>query len=344
MKKYTILSLLALVFFNANGVAQELEIAAELPFRPGNVAVTQDGHLFTTVHPLGNGELQLIEITGKNSFEPFPDRAHQRGVCVATDAVIDTPLGIRIDGNNTLWIVDMGQNYGKTRVWGFDIATKSEVFRFEFPESVAPKGSFVQDLAVDEINGWIYLADIAQPGILALNIKTKEVRRFEDRTVQTENIDMVIDGKVIHFGGAPARVAINPITLSADKSTLFYGAMNGTTWYQLPAALFRNGASDYTISKAIKVAGPKPISDGVATSADGNHYFTNIQHYGIDVLTPAGELKPLVRDPKIDWADNTALDGEGNLYFTVNQLHKTPAFTGSEDSGKPPYYIMKIKL
>ncbi|MEO0507727.1 MAG: L-dopachrome tautomerase-related protein [Bacteroidota bacterium] len=341
MKK--VLFLLAL-FPVASTFAQELETVVELPFRPGNVAFAKNGRVFTTVHPLGKGKMQLLEITGKNSYEAFPNEAYQNTDGTITDDEIDTPLGIRIDDNSVLWIVDMGQNLGKTRVWGFDIDSKKEVFKYEFPETVAPKGSFVQDLAIDEVNGWIYLADIANPGILALNTKTKTVRRFEDRSVQTENIDMVIDGKVIEFGGAPARVAINPITLSKDNETLYYGAMNGTTWYAVPAKLFREGASDYTISKAIKVIGPKPISDGVATDASGNHYFTNLQHYGVDVLTASGELKPLVRNPKIDWADNVALDGNGFIYITVNQLHKSPAFTGGEDLGTPPYYILKMKL
>ncbi|MEL7271637.1 MAG: L-dopachrome tautomerase-related protein [Bacteroidota bacterium] len=341
MKKVIFLFALFAVAFT---FAQELKTVVELPFRPGNVAVAKNGRVFTTVHPLGSGKMQLLEITGKNSYEAFPNEAYQNTDGTITEDEIDTPLGIRVDDNNVLWIVDMGQNLGKTRVWGFDIDSKKEVFKYEFPEAVAPKGSFVQDLAIDEVNGWIYLADIANPGILALNTKTKTVRRFEDRSVQTENIDMVIDGKVIEFGGAPARVAINPITLSKDNETLYYGAMNGTTWYAVPAKLFREGASDYTISKAIKVIGPKPISDGVATDASGNHYFTNLQHYGVDVLTASGELKPLVRNPKIDWADNVALDGNGFIYITVNQLHKSPAFTGGEDLGTPPYYILKMKL
>ena len=44
--------------------------------------------------------------------------------------------------------------------------------------------------------------------------------------------------------------------------------------------------------------GPKPVSDGAATDIAGNHYFTNIQHYGIDVLSSEGDLKPLIRDCK----------------------------------------------
>ena len=48
---------------------------------------------------------------------------------------------------------------------------------------------------------------------------------------------MIIDGKVIDFGGKPSRVGINPITLSDDRETLFFGSMNGTSWYEVPAQL-----------------------------------------------------------------------------------------------------------
>ena len=320
-----------------------LEVVAALEIRPGNVAVSKEGRVFSTIHPLGNPEIQLVEITGKKSYTAFPDNSYQNATGKASDNKLDTPLGIRIDNNKVLWSIDIGLNLGKTRLFAFDIDSGKEVFRFDFPEHIAPKGSFIQDLAVDEVNGWVYLADIANPGILALNTKTKEVRRFADKTVQTENIDMIIDGNVIHFAGSPARVAVNPITLSADRNTLYYGAMNGTTWYQVPAKLFRNGSSDDVISKAIMVKGPKPVSDGAATDKKGNHYFTNIQHKGIDVLTSGGELKPLYRNHKIDWPDNVALDGKGWIYVTVNQLHKTPAFTGKDDQGVAPYYIYRIK-
>ncbi|MEM1220314.1 MAG: L-dopachrome tautomerase-related protein [Bacteroidota bacterium] len=322
----------------------DIEVVAELDKRPGNVAVSKEGRVFSTMHPLGSATIQLVEVTNVNTVVPFPSIAYQKAGALATMDQLDTPLGIRIDKNDVLWIIDMGQNVGVTRLFGFDIATREEVFRLDFPTDIAPPGSFIQDLAVDEKNGWVYLADIADPGILAVELATKKVRRFSHESVLAEPVDMVIDGQLIYFGGAPASVAVNPITLSADRETLYYGAMSGTTWYQLSAKLFRTGKTDYEIAQSIKVVGPKPVSDGGATDAKGNHYFTNIQHHGVDILTKVGDLQPLVRDPRILWADNVALDGKGYLYITVNQLHKSPAFTGGADEGRAPYYILKVKL
>lgn len=97
-------------------------------------------------------------------------------------------------------------------------------------------------------NNWAYLADIANPSIIAVDLGNKKARRFSGHaTLQAEDKNMVIDGKTVHFAGKSARVAIDPITLSADGEILFFGAMNGTNWYSVPAMLFRQGKADRTI-------------------------------------------------------------------------------------------------
>lgn len=322
-----------------------LEVVAELPIRPGNVAPAPHDRLFATVHPLGApAAAQLIEITDRTHYKPWPNTALQRGTATASDAQIDTPLGIAVDGKNRLWITDMGLNLGKTRLWAFDIDSGRELYRIELPQAIAPKGSFVQDLAVDDKAGWVYLADIANPGLIAVEIATGKARRFSGHpSLQAEPAAaMVIGGKPIQFQGKPASVAVNPLSLSTDNATLFFGAMNGTSWYSLPTKLLRDGANDEQVGEAIKRVGPKPVSDGAATDANGRHFFTNVNEGGIDVLNPDGTLHALARDAHLDWPDSVHLSGNGWLYVSVNQLYKTPAFTGGEDTGKPPYHVIRI--
>ena len=238
----------------------------------------------------------------------------------------------------------MGLNLGKTRLWGFDVATGNELYRIELPADVAPKGSFIQDLAVDDDAGWIYLADIANPGLIAVEISSGKARRFSGHAALQAEPDarMVIGGVPIQFQGKPANVAVNPITLSADHATLYFGAMNGKTWYSLPSELLRDGASDEQIAAAIQRVGAKPVSDGAATDAKGRHFFTNLNDNGIDLLDSDGTLEPLVRDARLDWPDSVHVGHDGWLYISVNQLYRTPAFTGGSDSGKPPYRVMRV--
>lgn len=324
-------------------IEPKLEVVAELNFRPGNVAVSKTGRVFSTIHPLGGGDIQVVEITSPKNYKQYPSVGYQKNGKPASDEAFDTPLGIKFDANGFLWIIDMGQTLGKTRLWSIDIKTNKVVRKIELPQAIAPKGSFIQDLVVDSKNGWAYLADIANPGIIAVNLKTDKARRFNYEQFQSEEVDMFIDGKLIYFGGNPARVGVNPISLSKDGNILYFGAMNGLSLYSLNARLVREERNDSTIGKSIGKVGTKPISDGIATDAQGNHYITNLPEHAISKLDANGNLSILVQDKRLNWPDNVALSSDGYIYIAVNQLHTTPPFTGASDEGKAPYFIYRYQ-
>lgn len=320
-----------------------LEEVAAFDIRPGDVAVSAEGRIFSTIHPLGSNKIQLVEIKNKKAV-PYPSINLQKNGQKASDQAIDTPLGIIFDKKNRLWVIDMGLELGKTRLWCFDIASNKVIEKIEIPAAIAPPGTFAQDVAIDEKNNWAYLADINNPGIIAINLKTKKARRWGGHSsLQAEEKDMVIDGQTVYFNGKPARVAIDPITLSADRETIFYGAMVGTTWYKVPTKLFRTEKSDEIIAQAVKKAGNKPMSDGATTDEKGNHYFTNLQEHAITRLDTEGKLSNIVQDAKLQWPDNVIFGPEGWIYIATNQLNTTPAFTGTTDTGKAPYYIYRFK-
>lgn len=321
----------------------KLKIVAQLKMRPGNVTVSKYGRIFSTVHPLGSNMFQLIEITGMKSYIPFPNESYQKFGKAASDNQLDSPLGSVFDSQDHLWTIDMGLNFGKTRLWCFNIKRKKVLKKITLPENIAPNGSFIQDLVVDDKNGWAYLADINNPSIIVVNLKTKEARRFSNHpSLQAENVDMIIDGKVIYSGDKPTRIGINPISLSADNEILYYGAMNGKTWYEVPTKYFRDGETDAKIASMIKVNGQKPLSDGACTDIKGNHYFTDLQAHAITKLSHDGTLSTLVQDDKLTWPDSVHFGPDQFIYISVNQLHTAPYFTGQSDEGHPPYYIMRV--
>lgn len=320
-----------------------LEVVTEIDINPGNVAVSQEGRIFASIHPLRPNKYQLVEITGKTSYVPFPNVQTQSSVKARSDDKLDSPLGIIFDNKNRLWVIDVGINIGKTRLFAYDIDTKKELLRFDIPKELAPAGSFVQDLAIDEKNGFVYLGDAVNAGIVVVDINNNTFSKIIDLpSMKYEDIDIVIDNNIQKWMGKPARVSLDPITLSADRETLYYGAMNSTKWYQLPTQIIRNGKSNDEIIKHITFIGEKPISDGAATDDNGNHYFTNIQNNSVNVLSKSGELSVLKNDPLLDWPDSLRVHGDW-LYISVNQLHKSPAFTGGEELSTAPFRIMKLK-
>ncbi|MEL6715213.1 MAG: L-dopachrome tautomerase-related protein, partial [Planctomycetota bacterium] len=83
------------------------------------------------------------------------------------------------------------------------------------PPATTPD-SFLNDLAVDRTTDTVYVADSAG-AVIVVDIASGSARRVLDGHVSTvpEDVDLVVAGRVLELGGAPARVGINPITLDA---------------------------------------------------------------------------------------------------------------------------------
>ena len=323
----------------------EFQVVAELSVCPGNIAVSSDERIFASIHPMRmQSGIQLIEVTGNDQYVPYPNDLFQSPNS-PTDTTFDTPLGVLVDKLNRLWVVDVGLRLGRTRLFAFNIENGELAHKIELPAEVASSSSFIQDVAIDEINHWAYLADFRDPGIVAVDFANLKFKRFSDSlSMYPEDTNIVIQEKVLHLNGRKARVGINPITISEDRSEVFYGPMSGTKWYGISATAIRNGKTDEEIKNTIRVVGTKPLCDGVATGKLGNHYFTNIQNGSIDVLDKNGMLSVLVKDRRMSWPDNVRFAGDNLLYVCVNQLHLSPAFNDGVEKGVKPYFIGKIEI
>jgi sugar lactone lactonase YvrE len=237
------------------------------------------------------------------------------------------------------------------RLLAFNIKTRKLVFRHVFDPAIAPARGLAQDLAVDAKRGFVYVADSAGnvPGLIAVNIRNNTAQAFKNHaSLRAENVDIVMEGQVLQFRRpdgtmAPARLAINPISLSVDGEMLFYGAMNGQTLYSLPTRLFREGRSNEEIAAAVTPIATKPTSNGMTTDTEGNHYITNLSDSAIDVIAPNGQISRLVQDSRLSFPDSVRFGSDGWLYILATQLHKAPIFSGQPESAKPPYILARVQ-
>ena len=338
-----------------------LEVIAELPIRPALVTVNRQGRIFATVHWFDRQEPQVIEITGRNEYQPYPNAHWNRGFGQGEDA-FDQPLGILVDSKNRVWTIDCGifptladgqppLSNRSPRLLAFDAETGENVYNLTLPEDTCPPGTYPQDLAIDEVNGFAYLADIGgirEPAIVVVNLNNNSVRRFEEHpSLVSENVDLMVEGKRLVFPDengdlVAARIGINPITLSADNETLFFGPMCGLGWYSVPASLLREDADDSSIAAAISRVANKPVCDGISTDAESNHFITNLVENAIDKIDAQGRLTRLVQDDRLIWADGVRFGLESWLYISVNQLNRSPLFSDAGEQGEPPYIIMRV--
>jgi sugar lactone lactonase YvrE len=267
--------------------------------------------------------------------------------------VLNSPLGIAIDRKDRLWVIDngLGEPPQTPKLLAFSLADGSLAFRYDFPPETGPVGSFLNDLAVDDERGFVYIADVGgshAPALVWVDINANTSRRFtKSPALKAEDVDLVVEDRVIVLQGEdgkpePARIAVNPITLSADGEVLYFGAMNGKTWYRLPARQLREGAKDKEIAAVIERAGAKPVSDGTSTDAEGNHYFTDLANNSITKLGSGGRLETLVKDDRLLWPDALSFGEPGWLYIAVNQLHRAPALNGGVEGAEPPFRILRV--
>ncbi|MBW4553987.1 MAG: hypothetical protein KME35_23210 [Aphanocapsa sp. GSE-SYN-MK-11-07L] len=65
-----------------------LEVVAELPIRPTVVVLNSEGRTFITVYWFDRQEPQLVEVTGRTTYRPFPDRKWNCGFGLGQPEVI----------------------------------------------------------------------------------------------------------------------------------------------------------------------------------------------------------------------------------------------------------------
>jgi hypothetical protein len=153
-----------------------LEEVLEYRLPIGNVAVSKSGRIFFTVHPearpKGNKLLEYVD----GAAVPYPDGKSQQ-------QLFDTPLGVVIDRFDRLWTIDHGNHGMRTaRLLAFDLATGELLHDQKFDDTIAPKGSFLQDLQISADGRTAVIADasfwLMNPAIIVVDIETATARRI----------------------------------------------------------------------------------------------------------------------------------------------------------------------
>ena len=322
-----------------------LEVAVQYPEPIGNVAVAGDGRIFFTTHPEARpvGPKLLVFEDGVSSA--FPDRK--------TQEVFETPLGVVVDRQQRLWVIDFGNHgFGDPTLFAFDIDNGKKLLEHEFRSDVAPIGSMLQDLQVGPDGDWVYIADVSfwrkSPGLVTYDVKNDTAWRMLDDHDSVQAQDWIIETpekKMEFFGGLAAlKPGVDGIALSRDGEWLYYGAMAHDTLYRIPASLLRDNAPRNVLEAAIESLGPKPLNDGMSTDELGTVYLTDVEHGGVMVHQPDGKLLTLVESNAIRWADALSFGPDGGLYIADSAIPQMMLRSRDEIRAAAPYTIWRLKL
>lgn len=349
MNRRLLLSLtVAVVLTTTCAHSAELETYAsfgpETP--PGNIAVGPDGRIFMSLHGFYGKPTKVVEVAPDGSVNPYPP-----GWAKAPEA--DGPglngvLGLLADQQGILWLLDNGGEKHAGRLVAWNTKTeKLERIIYLAPPVAGPQ-RFLNDLAVDRKNEAVYITDTATPETAALilvDLKTGRARRLLEgsKFTRPEDVDMVIDGEVVTLNDKPARIGANPITVDPTNTWVYFAPMNGSAMYRIRTSeLLDETLSPKVLEARVKRYGKMPISDGITVDGAGNVYITDITNDAIGVIQPDGAYKRLFQRDELSWPDGFAFGADGNIYVTVNELHRSPVLAGGKDKTKGEFKIVRF--
>ncbi|OWW20291.1 L-dopachrome tautomerase-related protein [Noviherbaspirillum denitrificans] len=356
------------------GVTWSACAAAKTPFRNSvnapiaGIHFDAGGRAFVStprlIAPDAPATLSILDTSldgGPARLTAFPSE-EGNAIHAAPETSLRNVLGFHIDRRNGwLWALDMGFVAGEAeapaggqKIVVYALDSGRAVKRIPLDAVADRKGSFLNDIAVDEVRKIAYISDSGlrsapenSAGIIVADFLSGTSRRVlhRHRSVLPEPGVKVVSHGYEVWPGNPLTLGINGIALSPDAQTLYWTVTTGPHAFSIPADVLANaGASEEVVSSAIKPIGDVGgNTDGIVTDSRGRLYMTDVTHNGIvrfDPMTRAMSL--LAANDGISWPDTPAVTPDGFLVLTASRLNEH--FAGAVKAGNERYELWRMRL
>jgi len=321
-----------------------IEEVLSYPQPVGNVAVSETGRVFFTVHPEGRPQgNKLLEYVDGASV-PYPDGAAQA-------RLFDTVLGVVVDRYNRLWTIDHGNHGIRTaRLLAFDLNTGELVHDQRFADDIAPMGSFLQDLQVSADGRTVVIADASfwrkKPAIVVYDIESASARRLLESHASVTGQDYLIrsQGRNMTFGGGIVSLRGGVDGIALGEEWLYFSALSGEGLYRVRLTDVTDPAiPDVQIAARVERYATKPLSDGLSLDVAGNVYITDIEHSSIFVVDNNRDLRTLVRSSDLRWPDALSFGPDGWLYIADSALADVVFQSQDHIKSHGPYKVFRFQ-
>jgi sugar lactone lactonase YvrE len=326
-----------------------VDTVAALDHPPGNVAVSESGRVFVTLHPEGSPAVRVAELRD-GAAVPFPSADWQGPG--RQEVFFDTVLSLRIDRQGRLWTLDYARHgFGQPRLLAFDLATGALVHRFDFSRALAPLGSHLNDFQVDPEGRRIFIADASifgkRPGLLVYDVEQRRARRLLEGSpsVRPDAWIPVVQGRAMRvFGLFTVQPGVDSIALDRRGEWLSFGAVTADAlWRARAADLSDERLAATELERRVERFAPKTMSDGLSSDSAGNVYLTDPEHSAVLRLSPDRTLTTLLRDDRLRWPDGLGFGPQGWLYLTCSALHQVIGRPPSAVRAHAPYQVFRFR-
>ena len=252
---------------------------------------------------------------------------------------------VYVDDDDYLWILDPGNPYfqgvipGGAKLIKVDLVTDEIVQIICFDSTIAPTGSYLNDVRIDTKKQIAYITDSGLGALITVDLTTEKSRRLLENHASTKSEDIIltIDGRQwLRPDGSAPRVHADGIALDVKNEFLYYKALTGRSLYRIATHwLLDETLSEEQLGEKVEFVSETGATDRLYICPRDYLYLTAIEDDAIKRITPQGVLETVIADPRIEWPDSFAFGPDGYIYFTVSQIH-----LGAER--QVPYKIFKF--
>ena len=307
------------------------------------VTVSEDGRIFVNF-PRWTEDVpvSVAEVTKDGSIRPYPNAEWNAWRNAKTGEVSPQNhffcvQSVVADGRGSVWVLDpAAPNLERVvkngpKLVQIDLASNTVKRTIPFDESVAPQGSYLNDVRFAPDGRFAYSTDSGRGAIVVVDLGTGRSRRVLDghpSTQAEEDVIIKADGQELRRpDGRPLLVNADGIELSKDGQTLYWQALTGRTLYRVPTSVLQDASAspDAVAQRVEKVAATEPV-DGLWLDGQGRFFLSAFQENTVKVLTQDGRITTLVQDPRLRWPDTFAQGPDGALYVTASHIQDSPWF------------------
>jgi len=333
------------------------EVFADSTYQLTGVAVSKDNRVFVNYpYWLDSHSYSVVEVKDGKPI-PYPNaewNSFKKGEDGQNKFV--TVQSVVTDDKGFLWVVDAaGIGLGKVyqhsaKVLKINLATNQIEKIYRFPENVVSEDVYINDIRIDNQNGFAYLTNSNTGGIVVLNIKSGESRLVLSNSPSVKSDDAYhfspLGTELKKGDGSVLKVNSDGIALTPDNQYLYYKPLSDNRLYRIKTALLRDFKTpENTLEKNVEDLGKFVTTDGMIFDKKGNLYFGDLEKSSIVKITPDLKIKTIVQDKeKLIWPDSYSISDDGYLYISNSQIQLMPWFHDGKEQFKKPFKVFRIKI
>lgn len=320
-----------------------LESVATFDHQVTGVTVSEDGRIFVNFPRWSeDAPLSVAELLPDGSLRPYPDeewnawRNARKNELSAADHWVCVQ-SVVADGRGGVWVLDPAAPAqarvipGGPKLVRIDLASDRVVRAIAFDESIAPQGSYLNDVRFSPDGRYAYITESGARGaIVVVTLESGVARRVLDGHPSTQpepEVKVTVDGKPLHrTDGRGVEFAADGIALSRDGRYLYWQALTGRTLYRIETeALVDPALSGDELAERVERVGENGVSDGLWIDEEGRMYISALEENA--VKRREGErVVTLLADERLRWPDTFSEGPDGTIYVTASHIQDMPWF------------------